>query len=178
MISTTRIRTLYSEIARLQALDQQIQQLVRRQLESAALEAHPEARSWLREVEPRLYAHASALGECLERLEASPSSVKQALGTLIGTAAGLVEAMRSQEKVSRTLRDDYAALSLALVQTAMLETIASALADRQTASLAREQVRALRDALDRLEEVLPAVLDRELREEGKASPVGAERGPR
>jgi hypothetical protein len=175
MISTARIKTLHSEIARLKALGEQIHQLLRRQLENAALEAHPEARSWIREVEPKLYAHASALGECLERLEASPSSIQQALGTVIGTAAGWIEAMRSQEKVSRTLRDDYAALSLALVQTAMLETTASALGDRQTASLARQEVDQLRDALVQLEEVLPSVLDRELREEGKALPVAGGR---
>jgi hypothetical protein len=178
MITTARVKTLHSEIARLQALDEQIHQLIRRQLESAALEAYPEARSWLGGVEPKLHAHASALGDCLERLEVSPSSIKQALGTVIGTAAGWIEAMRSQEEVSRTLRDDYAALSLALVQTAMLETIASAFADRQTAALARQQVDELRDALDRLEGVLPAVLARELRESGKALPVASERGPR
>jgi hypothetical protein len=86
--------------------------------------------------------------------------------------------MRSQEEVSRTLRDDYAALSLALVHTAMLETIAAALGDRQTASLAGEQKDQLRDALDQLEGVLPSVLARELRESGKALPVAPERGPR
>jgi hypothetical protein len=177
MISTARIKTLQSEIARLQALDEQIHQLIRRQLESPALEAHPEARRWLREVEPKLYAHASALGECLERLEASPSSIKQALGTVIGVAAAWIEAMRSQEEVSRTLRDDYAVLSLALAQTAMLETVASALADRQTAALARQQVGQLSEVLDGLHEVLPSVLGRELREAGKALPVAAERGP-
>lgn len=178
MISTSRIKTLHSEIARLQALDEQIHQLIRRQLESAALEAHPEARRWLRQVEPKLYAFASALGKCLERLEASPSSIRQALGTVIGTAAAWIEAMRSQEEVSRTLRDDYAVLSLALVQTAMLEIVASALADLQTASLAREQVGELREALDQLEKVLPSVLGRELREAGKALPAAGEQGLR
>lgn len=178
MISTARIKTLHSEIARLKALDEQIHQLIRRQLEGAAMEAQPEARSWLREMEPKIYAHASALGECLERLETSPSSITQALGTVIGTAAGWIEAMRSQEEVSRTLRDDYAALSLALVHTAMLETIAAVLGDRQTASLAGDQKDQLRDALDQLEGVLPSVLARELRESGKALPVAPERGPR
>jgi hypothetical protein len=178
MISTTRIKTLHSEITRLQALDDQIHQLIRRQLESPALEAHPGARNWLTEVEPRLYAHASALGECLKRLEASPSSIKLALGTVIGTAAGWIEAMRSEKQVSRMLRDDYAALSLALIQTAMLETIASALGDGQTASLARKQVRELRAVKDQLESLLPAVLEGELREEGKASPSAGEGGSR
>jgi ferritin-like metal-binding protein YciE len=176
MITSSRIKTLHSEITQVHALDEQIHQLIRRQLESAVLEAYPEARSWLREVEPRLYSHASALGECLERLEASPSSIKQALGTVIGGAAAWIEAMRSQEEVSRMLRDDYAALSLALVQTAMLETVASALGDRQTAALARQHLDQLREALTQLEEVLTSVLDRELRAEGKAMPVAGEPG--
>lgn len=85
----------------------------------------------------------------------------------IGTAAGWIGAIRQHEEASRLLRDDYAALSIALVQTMMLQTTASALDDAQTASAALQQATELRYALSELEGVLVVVLERELRNEGK-----------
>ena len=67
MISTTRIKTLHSEITRLQALDDQIHQLIRRQLESPALKAHPGARNWLTEVEAGEPAAATVADDLRQR---------------------------------------------------------------------------------------------------------------
>lgn len=172
MLTTQRHKTLRAAISGLQALEGQLRQQIERQLESRALESQPNARAVLAAIEPRLFAHVQDLNLRLELLQGAPSTLHQALGSVFGAAASWIEAMRSDEEVSRILRDDFAALSLALVQSQLVEVAADAIADPQTAEMLRAHRAELRQALHSIEQVLPEVLLAELQEEGKAFPDG------
>lgn len=140
---------------------EQVHAEVRRQLESKALQQHPETQSWLREVEPRLFAQANTLEACLMRLEGGRSRLRRAMTSAVGTAAGWLEALRTGHEASGRVRDLFMALCLVLVQCRMLRTRAHLCGDEQTVSILAEQMEDLREILAQAEGVLATALSRE-----------------
>lgn len=114
----------------------------------------------LAEIEPRLFSHTEALEQRLKLLQAEPSTLQQAAGSFFGAVATWIESMRSDETASRILRDDFVVLSLALVQSQLVEG---------TAEIVRAQRESLREMLARINEALPSVLRDELADESKTA---------
>jgi len=91
--------------------------------------------------------------------------IKEAGAALIGKAAGVIDLVRT-EGISKGLRDNYAAFSLAAISYSMLHTTATALGDNRVASLAERHLRDHADAIMRINEIMPGVVIRELEKDG------------
>lgn len=113
-------------------------------------------------------AHREGLTAHLQSLGGSESSpLKTAVADLFGTAAGLIDKVRTKA-VSKALRDDYAAFNLAAVGYAMLHTTATALGQAGTADLAARDLRDYAGAVQQLNQLITGVVVWELREDGHA----------
>jgi ferritin-like metal-binding protein YciE len=100
--------------------------------------------------------------------------IKEAGAALIGKAAGIIDLVRT-EGISKGLRDDYAAFSLAAISYAMLHTTATALGDGRVASLAERHLRDHAEAIMTINEIMPGVVMRELEKDGhRADPAAVE----
>jgi len=113
--------------------------------------------------------HIAALRDCLERLGADESALEQAVGGVLGAAAGLYDKMRSESAVSGVLRADHAALSFATVCYEMLLTTALTMKDVQTAHLALRHLKDYAPLTLALGTAVPQVLVGELATDGQAA---------
>lgn len=91
--------------------------------------------------------------------------IKEVGSALLGKAAGIIDLVRA-EGISKSLRDDYAAFSLAAIGYSMLHTTATALGDKRVASLAERHLQDHAEAIMRINEIMPEVVIRELQKDG------------
>jgi ferritin-like metal-binding protein YciE len=98
--------------------------------------------------------------------------VKDAGAALLGKAAGVIDLVRT-EGISKSLRDDYAAFSLAAISYSMLYTTAKGLGDARVASLAEQFLHDHAAAIIRINEIMPEVVARELEKDGHQVRPGA-----
>ena len=89
---------------------------------------------------------------------------KEAVTGALGVAAGLYDKVR-KDPVSRMLRDDYVASSMASVSLTMLQTTGLAFKDHQVAAYSESALKELTPLIMRLTEVIPAVVARELKQD-------------
>lgn len=95
------------------ALERHILEAVERQRGEDSLRENLEANKVVIEIEQVLKSHVATLETLADEYGAGTSSLlKKAVTELAGVAAGLYDKVRDQE-VSRMIRDDYTALSLA-----------------------------------------------------------------
>ena len=102
------------------ALEQHIAQPLQRQLDIPDTAKYSAALAVISQIKTLTESHAIALEQCLEQLggdEASP--VKSAFSSLLGIGAAAIDSVR-KTKISKNLRDDYTALSLATISYTML----------------------------------------------------------
>lgn len=170
MITQRGIAVLVEAIDAVRVLADQTREGVHAQLRSPVVDEHDGLRAFLSEIEAESDRIGSDLGSSLARFPAHASTARRTVAALVGTAARLVESARADQAASRLLRDDYVALSLARIQTRMLEATAQGLEDRETERLAARWRLHLGDQLERIESTLPIVLQRELRERESAFP--------
>lgn len=98
--------------------------------------------------------------------------IKDAGAALLGKAAGIIDLVRT-EGISKSLRDDYAAFSLAAISYSMLHTTANGLGDTRVASLAERHLHDHAEAIMRINEIMPEVVARELAKDGHQVRDGA-----
>ena len=127
--------------------------------------SHEAASDLLLRLEAELDARVAALTDTLEEVEDGEPVLRSALGAILGAAAGLFDRVRLDTRVSRMLRDDYAALSFAAVCYEMLHTTALDLGDDRVAELALRHLAACARSIARIGDLMPAVLLAELHEE-------------
>ena len=170
MITTQRTQAIRTAIANVRAIEDQLRQQIEAQLENAAVSRQDDATRVLRSVVPVLSRYTVLLDRRLQEFEADQGGLSDAVTSVVGTVAGWIEALRTEEEVSRILRDDYAALSLALIQNRMLVVTALAVEDPETAEVAKRHIDDLRECLRDVESILTVVLEDELEQAGKAFP--------
>jgi ferritin-like metal-binding protein YciE len=110
--------------------------------------------------------HIVDLRGALDRLgghEAAPA--KNTVTGFEGVVAGLIDKVR-KTKISKALRDDYAALAFAVVSYSELLATANGLGDLETGTLAARHLEDYAGMLMELGECIPAVVVRELSEDG------------
>ena len=95
-----------------------------------------EIRSELRHHKLETEEHASRLEQRLEAHDASPSTVREAAGIMNALMKGVVDMARS-EKAGRNARDGYATEHLEIASYQLLERVAQAAGDEETAEVAR-----------------------------------------
>lgn len=149
------------------AVENEMHAAFRRQKKDDRLSKLPRAASVVSEIEDTIDRHLEALRRCLSRYGAGESTLKQAVGSVLGAAAGIYNGMRSDEPVSRMLRDDYIALSTAVVCYEMLHVTALAAGEQKTADLALEHLKEYAPLVIAITETLPHALVEEMGREGK-----------
>ena len=150
------------------AVENELHAAFRRQKKDATVANFPTAQQWISRTEETIDRHLTALKDCLQSLGSDESMVKKGVGAVAGAVSGWYDKLRS-EKVSRMLRDDYTALSLALVSYEMLYTTALAAGYAPVATLALDHYRDFTPLAVQLSNVMPQVLVEELaREENLA----------
>jgi hypothetical protein len=149
------------------ALERHILEALERQSGDARVETMPEASRVIRAIEQMNRSHVGELEGHLGRLGGDAfAPVKEAVTAILGVAAGLYDKVRP-DAVSKMLRDDYTALSLAAISYTMLHTTGLALNDQATADLALRNLRDITPKIVEISEVIPLVVARELADVGE-----------
>jgi ferritin-like metal-binding protein YciE len=148
------------------ALERHIAQPLARQRDMDEAGQYGAAISIISQLKSLTDSHVNALDEQLKAMgghEASP--IKSAWSQLLGAGAAAIDSAR-KTKVSKSLRDDYTALSLAAISYTMLHATAMALGDARTAALAKAHLDDYAAVIVDISQVMPAVVLEELRDDG------------
>jgi len=149
------------------AVEREIHQAFSRQKHDERVKRFPAASVLVGSIEDTIDAHIERVAETLARLGASESALKKAVGTVLGIVGGIYDKVRQDDKVSRLVRDDYAALSFAVVCYQMLHTTALALGDQRVAEMAIRHLEDYATAIMRISAVVPPLVVQELSSEAK-----------
>jgi ferritin-like metal-binding protein YciE len=149
------------------AVEREAHEAVRRQKHDATVKQHAEASRVIDRLEDTLDRHIADLQKCLKAMGSDESLVKKAVGTALGAVGGIYDKLRSDDRVSRMLRDDYTSMSFSTVCYEMLHTTALAAGDSMVAELAIRHLRDYTPLVMEVTEVLPRVLTDELSADGK-----------
>jgi ferritin-like metal-binding protein YciE len=82
--------------------------------------------------------HAERLEKRLAAHDASPSTVREAAGIMGALMKGIVDMTRQEEKAGRNARDGYATEHLEIASYQLVERVATAAGDEETAEVARQ----------------------------------------
>ena len=96
-----------------------------------------EIQNELREHKLQTEQHAERLEKRLAAHDASPSTAREAAGIMGALMKGIVD-MARQEKAGRNARDGYATEHLEIASYQLLERVAKAAGDEETAEVARQ----------------------------------------
>lgn len=155
------------------ALERHIAQPLQRQLDLEDTKKFAGALAVITSLKGLTDSHVMALQQCLDQLgghEASP--VKSAWSSLLGVGAAAIDSVR-KTKVSKNLRDDYTALSLATISYTMLYATAVGLGDTATADLAKRHLADYSQVVMTINQVIPEVVLVELQSDGQNVEAGA-----
>jgi ferritin-like metal-binding protein YciE len=157
--STDILNTYVSDLL---ALEKHLYEAFDRQATDTNVLDYPQAKPIIDRLHRGAKTHVDALEVHLQALGGHPAStVKEAVTTMLGMAAGMLDRVRAYP-VSKMLRDDYTALSMAAISYTMLHTTALALKEAPTAELARKHLQDLTPAIVEISEVIPFVVVKEL----------------
>jgi ferritin-like metal-binding protein YciE len=157
-------QTIADYVSDMAALESHIEEALDRQL--IEFKDDPAALAAVRAFHDMVKQHRDTLKTMEEETgKTIGTPIKEVGAALIGKAAGIINFVRT-EGISKGLRDDYAAFSLAAISYSMLHTTATALGDSRVASLAERHLRDHADAIMRINDVMPGVVTRELEKDG------------
>ena len=150
------------------AVEAHILRAVERQLKDDDINDYPEAFRVVTKLQTTLAQHTSALEAKVDARDGGDikQAVKEAVGSTLGFVAGLYDRVRDDE-VSRMIRDDYTATSLAAVSYHMLYTTALGLKNQDVATMALRHLKDLTPILVDLSQVVCHVVAAELADENK-----------
>jgi len=143
------------------ALERDIKESVALQMASAVDLHNPDATAFLHQLALSTSARHESLVELSHALGSGAGALKETLAAAAGFLTGLYGKVR-KHAVSRILRDDYTALSLACTAYSMLYTTGVALRSEPTATLALNHLRAVTPLLMTLSHIIPGVVVAEL----------------
>jgi hypothetical protein len=156
---TVNIRTYISDMI---AVEQHILLPITKQLSEEKVQALPHVLSVLQKTERVLTKHIDVLKAHLEVLGGHPAaSLKTAVADLLGAGASAVQDFR-KTKVSKSLRDDQTALSLASVAYEMLYTTSLVSRSNETAKIAIDNLKDIVSIIMELTGVVSDVVSMEL----------------
>jgi len=169
-------KTIADYVGDMAALESHIEEALDRQLNE--VQDDPIARAAVQEFHDTVKQHRDilkAMEEEIGRTVGSP--IKEAGAALFGKAAGIIDLIRT-EGISKSLRDDYAAFSLAAISYSMLHTTATALGDERVAAVAARHLQDHARAIMRINEIMPGVVIRELQKDDHQADNAAEEATR
>ena len=164
-------QTIADYVGDMVALESHIEEALDRQLTET--QDDPEARTAVQRFHDMVKQHRDTLKGLQEQVGTTAGNPIIAAGsTLLGKAAGVVDLVRT-EGISKSLRDDYAAFSLAAISYSMLHTTSLGLGNPQVANLAERHLTDYAGAIERINEIMPGVVERELAKDGHQTDKGA-----
>jgi len=164
---TTRNDAIRKHLADMQAVEAHILTAVRHQLqEQGELASAPaDVEPLLRRIESTLTTHTETLELLTERYDGErQADFKRIVTEFFGMLAGLYNKVR-QHEVSRMLRDNYTALSLAAMGYTSLHSFGLAIGEENVASMAQRHLEDLTPLLMDISRALPHVVVQETGEE-------------
>jgi ferritin-like metal-binding protein YciE len=165
-------KTLQRYVSDMLSVEEHILEAIKHQAKDGDFKEFPMAHEFVSKTEVVLRGHVDMLKTHLDALGGDPGNpVKEAVTSMLGKAAGIIDQVRQNDKISADLRDDYTALNLAAVSYTLLHTTGLALQDTKTASLAQKHLMDLTPLITRINEIIPQVVVQELKDEGAT--VGA-----
>jgi len=163
--------TIADYVGDMVALESHIEEALDRQLTET--EDDPEAHAAVQRFHDMVKQHRDTLKALQEEVGTTAGNPIIAAGaTLLGKAAGVIDLVRT-EGISKALRDDYAAFSLAAISYSMLYTTARGLGNPDVAQLAERHLTNYAGAIERINEIMPFVVQRELAKDGHQTDKGA-----
>ena len=163
--STSPTSNLRMYVNDMVALEKEILHALAKQCDDERVQADPDCAALVKQIhratEARLLDlenHAAAIGS------ETGATIKEAVAGVAGTLAGLYDKVR-KHPVSRMLRDDYTAMSLAATGYSMLHTTALAYRDIPVANVALRHLRDVTPHVMELSRIIPRVVVRELAED-------------
>lgn len=159
--------TMQTYVSDMAAVVRHISEAIKRQIDDERANNYTEAYTIIRRVDTVLKRQQDVIEQRLSTLgEPQESGLKKVVGAVTGAVAGIYDKVR-EDRVSRMLRDDYTALSLAAISYTMLHTTALAEKDTATADIARDHLMDLTPLLVQISKNIPEVVAQELRDQGK-----------
>jgi hypothetical protein len=140
------------------------------QLEDRDMIKFNHAHTTLISISELLDQHVRELAE-LNDINSESSSIKisasiaETFTEVSGAIAGFYSKLRS-EKVSKMLRDDYAALNFATLTYSMLFVTAKGLSENRTAEIASRHLKSIPPFIMELNSIIPSVIIGELTQQG------------
>lgn len=146
-------KNLQSYINDMYAVEKHVLEAVERQAENKDVQKKHEAHQVIQKIQGTLRQHVHVLDQHLDQF-GGRSTVKSAVASVTGVAAGLYDQVRT-ETVSSMLRDDYTALSMVAVASTMLHSTALALHDKMTADIALQHLKDVTPLITEISRVIP-----------------------
>jgi ferritin-like metal-binding protein YciE len=157
-------KTIADYVGDMTALEAHIEEALDRQL--TEVQDDPEAHRAVQQFHDTVKQHRDTLIALQEEIGATPGNpIKAAGAALLGKAAGVIDLVRT-EGISKSLRDDYTAFSLAAISYSMLYTTARGLGNQRVAALAERHLTDYAQTIERINEIMPGVVHRELVKDG------------
>ncbi len=157
--STDILNTYVSDLL---ALERHLYEAMNRQSSDTDVSAYPQAKTLVDRLHATAKMHIDGLDTHLRGLGGHPTStVKEAVTSILGMAAGMLDKVRPYG-VSKMLRDDYTALSMAAISYTMLHTTTLALKQSPTAELARKHLQDWTPLIVEISEAMPFLVVNEL----------------
>ncbi len=164
-------KTIADYVGDMVALESHIEEALDRQL--TEVQDDPEASAAVRGFHDTVKQHRDTLIALQEDIGSTPGNpIKAAGAALLGKAAGVIDLVRT-EGISKSLRDDYTVFSLAAISYSMLYTTSRGLGNPQVADLAERHLTNYAGAIERINEIMPGVVERELSKDGHQTQPGA-----
>jgi ferritin-like metal-binding protein YciE len=159
--------TIATYLGDMLALERHISAPIDAQLKSPDHNEFAEAISIITTIKSNSEAHIAALQTRLDALGGDPvGGVKSAWASLLGGGAAALNTVR-KTKVSKSLRDDSTALSLAATGYTMLHATALGLGDQATATLAKRCLDDIAPVVVKISKTIGLVVLKELSDDGE-----------
>lgn len=144
------------------AMAKHIESAFAQQLEDKGVQAHAAAHQMIQRMHATLAAHRETMERHVEELGGGVgATVKEAVTTVTGALAGLYDKVR-KHPLSRILRDNYAALSVAAVAYEMLHTTALGLGEQALGATALRHLKETAPLIMEVTKIIPGVVLQEL----------------
>jgi hypothetical protein len=154
-------------VADMAAVEKHILEALERQHKDDTFKDFPNALGLVDRLATLIKTHVESLETHLGSLPGGgvAATVKETVAGVLGGLAGVYDKVR-KDKVSRALRDDYTALSLAAVSYTMLHSTGLGLRQGTTADIALRHLKELTPFVMELAQIIPQVVLKELSFEG------------
>ncbi|MFZ0930415.1 MAG: hypothetical protein WAN11_17555 [Syntrophobacteraceae bacterium] len=159
----TEKEVIRENLADILGVEQHALQRIERQRQDERIRKFEKAYEALEKIEVVLNSHIGELERHLSTVDGGfEAKLKRAATSIAGSVASVYDRIRTNEPVSKNLRDDYVLLNLAVIDYGMLHTAALMLSETQIAPVAQRHMTDLTPLIVELSDIIPFVLAGEL----------------